>query len=157
MKYARLTKEQFEELSKEFINFLATQTVTAEEWKKIKKETPHLAEQELDIFSDLIWEGVLNKTQYLENNSPQEMFLFKIDGEIIEFIGVKTSNSSNNILIDEGFKWLRENLASDEVSIYKASKPFSKERNVEVFSLIQQGAVITKGKVYEAFKEILSS
>ena len=58
MKYRRLTKEQFEELHPEFINFLATQSVTAEEWADIKKHKPEVAEQELDVFSDLIWEGV---------------------------------------------------------------------------------------------------
>ena len=31
MKYTRLTREQFEELHPEFINFLATQSITAEE------------------------------------------------------------------------------------------------------------------------------
>ena len=36
MKYARLTKEQFEELHQEFINFLATQSITADEWEDIK-------------------------------------------------------------------------------------------------------------------------
>ena len=31
-KYSRLTKEQFEELQEEFINFLATQSITGKEW-----------------------------------------------------------------------------------------------------------------------------
>ncbi len=38
-KYSRLTKEQFEELHQEFINFLATQSITGEEWKQIKKKS----------------------------------------------------------------------------------------------------------------------
>ena len=63
MKYRRLTKEQFEELHQEFINFLATQQVTADEWENLKKNKPDLAETELDVFSDLIWEGVLNKAE----------------------------------------------------------------------------------------------
>ena len=75
MKYARLTKEQFEELHQEFINFLATQSITAEEWSDIKTNKPEVAEQELDVFSDLIWEGVLSKVQYLEHISPQQMHL----------------------------------------------------------------------------------
>jgi len=71
MKYARLTKEQFEELHKEFINFLATQTITAQEWEDIKVNKPEVAEQELEVFSDLFWEGVLSKVQYVEHISPQ--------------------------------------------------------------------------------------
>ncbi|MEL6975556.1 MAG: DUF6495 family protein, partial [Bacteroidota bacterium] len=60
MKYARLTQQQLEELHPEFINFLATQSITAEEWSTLKSDKPEVAEQELDVFSDLIWEGVLN-------------------------------------------------------------------------------------------------
>ncbi len=48
MKYKRLTKEQLEELHEEFINFLATQSITAEEWATLKKEKPEVAEEELD-------------------------------------------------------------------------------------------------------------
>ena len=66
MKYRRLSKEQFEELHKEFINFLATQSLTAEEWSKLKLEKPELASKEMDIFSDLVWESVLSKVKYLE-------------------------------------------------------------------------------------------
>ena len=73
MKYSRLTKEQFEELHQEFINFLATQSITADEWTNIKTNKPEVAEQELDVFSDIIWEGVLSKVTYLEHISPQQM------------------------------------------------------------------------------------
>ena len=45
MKYARLTKEQLDSLQQEFINFLATQTITGKEWQTIKKETPDVAQQ----------------------------------------------------------------------------------------------------------------
>ncbi|MBT8323233.1 MAG: hypothetical protein KJO94_07135, partial [Eudoraea sp.] len=76
MKYARLTREQFEEMNQEFINFLATQSTTAEEWETLKTENPEVAEQELDVFSDLVWEGVLSKVEYLENISEQHMHLF---------------------------------------------------------------------------------
>ena len=76
MKYTRLSKEQFEELHQEFINFLATQSITAEEWQDIKVNKPKVAEQELDVFSDLVWEGVLPHAKYLENISPQHMYLF---------------------------------------------------------------------------------
>ena len=83
MKYTRLTKEQLEELNQEFINFLATQSITAEEWKDIKEQKPEVAEEELDIFSDLVWEGVLSKVEYLENIAPQHMYLFKVDGAAV--------------------------------------------------------------------------
>ena len=78
MRFKRLTKEQLEELHQEFINFLATQSITADEWTDIKKNKPEVAEEELDIFSDLIWEGVLSKVRYLENISASQMHLFEL-------------------------------------------------------------------------------
>ena len=78
MTYARLTKEQFEELHVEFINFLATQSIDAKEWQTIKETQPEVAEQELDVFSDLVWEGVLTKVSYLENISKDQMHLFHL-------------------------------------------------------------------------------
>ena len=44
MKYSRLTKEQFEELHQEFINFLSTQAIDKNEWDKIKIEKPENTE-----------------------------------------------------------------------------------------------------------------
>ncbi|MBT8274298.1 MAG: hypothetical protein KJO77_10855, partial [Bacteroidia bacterium] len=89
MKYTRLSKEQFEELHPEFINFLATQSITADEWKAIKENKPEIAEQELDVFSDLVWEGVLQKATYVENISPQHMYLFHFKETQIKLIGLK--------------------------------------------------------------------
>ena len=156
MKYSRLTKEQFEELHQEFINFLATQTITAEEWKKIKKDKPEVAEEELDIFSDLVWEGVLNNATYLENIAPQQLFLFKIKEREMTLIVVKTTNKDVDITTAEGYQWLQKNFAGDEVEFFTSSKLFSEDKNKDIFSLIQQGAVITKGGLYDFFDKIVN-
>ena len=89
MKYTRLTKEQLEELHREFINFLAAQTITVQEWDALKKDKPEVAEQELDVFSDLIWEGVLSKAEFLENISNHQLFLFKLEETSMRLIVVK--------------------------------------------------------------------
>ena len=69
MKYKRLTKEQFEALHLEFANFLASQSIDKKEWEEIKLNKPEVPEQELDVFSDLIWEGVLTNARFLEHFS----------------------------------------------------------------------------------------
>lgn len=155
MKYARLTKEQFEELQPEFTNFLATQSITAEEWKKIKQEKPNVAEDELDLFSDLIWEGVLNKVEFLEHFSKQQLFLFHITEFEMNLIGIKIQNEAINILTKEGYQWLRDNLMDEAVTIYTSQKPISEDRNKDIFALIQQGANITKGRLYTYFRRMV--
>lgn len=155
MKYTRLTREQLEELHQEFINFLATQSITAKEWKKIKEKQPEAAEEELDIFSDLIWEGVLNKAEYLQNSSSQQYFLFKLAEKEIQLILVKVTDPTHDLTTEEGFKWLQKNLEAESVELYTAAKPFSEERNKDIFDLITQGAEITNRELYEAFQKLI--
>ena len=117
MKYTRLTKEQLEELNQEFINFLATQSITGEEWKKIKEQKPEVAEEELDVFSDLVWEGVLSKVDYLENIAPQHMYLFNAGETQLRLIGLKIKREEIDLTTKEGFAWLRENLMSCDFNL----------------------------------------
>jgi len=155
MKYTRLTKEQFEELHQEFINFLATQSITAEEWTNLKTNSPETAEMELDVFSDLIWEGVLQNAKYLENISPQQLFLFQLNEDKMTLISLRILTAEIDITKPEGYKWLQENYSSDTVEFYTASKEYSEDKNADIFSLIQQGAVITKGDLFTFFEKII--
>ena len=78
MKYRQLTKEQFESLHEDFAKFLATQSIDAKEWKQIKKEKAQVAEEEMNIFSDVVWDDVLTKTAYLEHFSKQSIIILII-------------------------------------------------------------------------------
>jgi cag pathogenicity island protein 24 len=155
MKYTRLTKEQLEELHQEFINFLATQSITGKEWAEIKENRPQVAEQELDVFSDLIWEGVLGKAKFLQNSSPQQLFLFKLGENEIHLIVVKVIDTAIDITTQPGFEWLQGHLNSDKVELFTASKAYSEDKNKDVFELIRQGAEINEGDLYDAFHKLL--
>lgn len=155
MKYTRLTKEQFEELHKEFINFLATQSITAEEWHDIKTNQPEVAEEELDVFSDLVWEGVLNKVEYMEHISPQRMHLFNLRDSDMHLIAVTLKNDID-LTTTDGFNWLRENLMDDAVEFLQAKKEYGEDKNADKFTLIQQGSVITKGELFTYFDRLIN-
>ena len=155
MKYTRLTKEQLEELHPEFINFLATQSITSDEWSKMKIETPEVAEDELDVFSDLIWEGVLSKVAYLENISAQQMNLFYLTDKEMKLIAVKVMNPEIDLTTKAGFEWFKKNWQSDFVEYMTASKAYTQDKNLDKFKLIQQGAVITKGELYQWFEKMI--
>ncbi|MEM8926848.1 MAG: DUF6495 family protein [Bacteroidota bacterium] len=156
MRYKRLTKEQQEELYEEFINFLATQSITAEEWSHIKRHKPEVAEEELDVFSDLIWEGVLSKINYLENISASHMHLFELAEKEMKLISVKIMNPKVDLRTKEGFGWFKKNWQSDFVDYLTASKAYTEDKNLDKFRLIEQGAVITKGELYQWFDEIIN-
>ena len=154
MKYQRLTREQFEELHPEFTNFLATQTIDKAEWDKLKIEKPEVAEQELDVFSDLIWEGVLARAEYLEHFSKNHIFLFQCFDTYLQSIVLKSLVAETNFLTKEGLQWLSDNMFTQNIEMKVGKKQFTNERNFSIFELIQQGAFLSDGQL---FKQIISN
>ena len=157
MKYTRLTKEQFEELHQEFINFLATQTIDKAEWDKIKIEKPEVAEQELDVFSDLVWEGVLGRAEYLEHFSKNHIFLFQCFDAYIQSNVLKSLVPDINFMTKEGLQWLIDNMFTDTIEIKTGKKVFTEERNSSIFQLIQQGAFLSDGQLFKQLISIIES
>lgn len=148
MTYRQLTKEQFEGLHSEFAQFLATQSIDVKEWKQIKEEKPAVAEEEMNIFSDIVWEDVLTKTQYLSHFSKTSVNLFKCDAAKIHRIAIKVKWDIN-LLEQKGFEWLMQNPMDNSVEIFKGSKSYTLKRNLELFDLIEKGSSIDNGEVYE--------
>ena len=157
MKYSRLTKEQFEELHQEFSTFLATQTIDKAEWDTIKKEKPEVAEQELDVFSDLIWEGVLTKAQFLEHFSKNHIFLFQCFDTEVKSIVLKSLVPEVDFLTKEGLQWLSDNMFTETIEMKVGKKVFTEERNYSLFQLIQQGAFLSDGQLFNQINTIIES
>ena len=157
MKYSRLTKEQFEELHQEFSTFLATQTIDKAEWDTIKKQKPEVAEQELDVFSDLVWEGVLTKAEFLEHFSKNHIFLFQCFDTYVQSIVLKSLVPETDFLTREGLQWLSDNMFTDTIEMKVGKKEFTEDRNTSIFALIQQGAFLSDGLLYNQINSIIES
>ena len=157
MKYSRLTKEQFDELHTEFINFLATQAIDKAEWDKIKIEQPEIAEQELDVFSDLIWEGVLSRAEFLEHFSKNHIFLFQCFDTNVKSIVLKSLVPETDFLTKEGLQWLSDNMFTDTIEMKIGKKDYSEDRNNAIFQLIQQGAFLSGGELFKQINTIIES
>lgn len=154
MKYARLTMEQFIALEDEFIRFLATQSITGPEWEQIKKNKPQVAEAELDVFSDLIWEGVLAKVRFLENTDKQQCFLFSIADNGMELIHIKVKKASKDLTVPEDLAWVCNNLFDSSITVKHGQKKYMTDKNLEIFRLLQQGAQITEGEYFRAIRKV---
>lgn len=154
MKYTRLTKEQLEELHPEFTRFLASQQVDRTEWETLKIEKPEVAEQELDVFSDMIWESVIDKAQWLEHYSKNHIFLFKLGKENMESIVIHARTAVADFMTEGGLLWLNENIFSKEVQVSRGKKDFGEDRNTEIFGLIEQGAILSDGTLYTQLEDM---
>ena len=115
-----------------------------------------MTDEELNIFSDIVWDDVLTKTNYLDHISENYINLFQCNSKEIIRIMVKNSNPSFNFLEEKSFNQFLNKPLADEFEYFKASKKYSKERNVELFELIEMGAQISKGELFTKIKSLIS-
>lgn len=156
MKYARLSKEQFESLNEEFAIFLASQSIEKIQWDQIKSKNPTLTDELLNLFSDMVWDQSLDKIIYLENRSDHHLFLFKCEDTRIDLILIKLEEDCPSLMQKDYKQWLEEHLSDPRVAIFESSKSFQDDFKGEKFKLINKGATFSEGETFEDFKSFLS-
>ena len=157
MKYRLLSREQFEELHQEFAAFLAAQKIDETAWSNIKEKEPSKVLEQLKNFSDLVWEEVLSKSEYLEHFSKASLNLFHCLPESISRIVVQVDKEGINLQEKEGFDWFMDHSDDKSIQYLKGEKPYTTSRNEELFKLIEQGAVLANAKLFNAISELLKS
>ena len=156
MKFRLLSKEQFEELHKEFSTFLAAQGIDREAWELAKDKTPQKVVSQLEKFSDIVWKDVLDKTEYLEHYSKKGLNLFYCKADRIERIVIRIEKEGIDLQGKEGFDWFIDNSNDVSVHYFRGEKEYETSRNEELFKLIEQGAVLANSKLFEAVKQLIT-
>lgn len=147
MKYRRLRKDELEELESEFIRFLASNTITADDWVKIKEETPERAEGLLDVFSDIVYEKILEKVEYLEHKRPRDIRVYKVFDDKIQMMGLFVEGETTlDFTQNEAPEQMLVRLGKDggNVKMFSGEKKFKKTKEMEIFQILEEGALISK-------------
>jgi hypothetical protein len=122
-----------------------------------KSKKPEVAEQELDVFSDLIWEGVLSRAEFLEHFSRNHIFLFQCFETHVQSIVLKSLVEETDFLTKEGLQWLSDNMFTENIEMKVGKKVFTEDRNASIFELIQQGAFLSDGQLFSQINSIIES
>ena len=160
MKYRRLNLEELKELEREFVLFLASQGVSNDLWDKYKKDKDPQVDRLLDDFSDFVFEKILTDVNYLELKKPKEMQLFKCEPDKIHLRAIVISGESaidftQNQSPEDMTRLLM--LSGASLKLYQAEREYRKGRNLEIFELMQQGALISKdGALYQTLDSLRS-
>ena len=143
VKYRRLSQNELKEFEKEFINFLVVNGITADEWVKIKNNNIEKAEGIIDKFSDVIFESILRKATYIDFIAPKSIKCFQCLANEIILVGVDAPKESD---ID-----FTKNISTDlnGLEVYTSKKAYIKQRELELFDLIKNGAQISKGELFK--------
>ena len=56
MKYRCLSREELEDVREDFVKFLASNSITKDDWSRTKQDQPEAAQKMLELFSDIFWE-----------------------------------------------------------------------------------------------------
>ena len=149
MKYKRLTSDELQALEQDFINFLASAQITGPDWEKMKKEEAQKANELIDVFSDVVYDKVLGKISYLEYRDPKTLNIFYFSGDTVQLVGLRVKEASSLDLTapDVINQWNSSNNAS--VNVVRSERKYEKERQMEVFELLQAGCMITDDRLFK--------
>ena len=83
------------------------------------------------------------------------MNLFELRKKEMGLISIIVGDDKIDITTSTGYKWLQNNLLDEEVKIFTATKTYGDDPNVDKFKLIESGAGITKGDLYNYFDDLM--
>jgi len=146
-KYRLLSKEELLSLEKEFIDFLIVNGVMADDWEDIKKDTPDKADDFIKLFSDVILEGILRKTIFLEYRDAVSIKAFQCLKDKIVLIGLD-GNASLDLTNPSDLEKAIDNPPSG-FKVFTTDKRYNKSREKEIFDMIQAGCQISDGKIFK--------
>jgi hypothetical protein len=152
MKYRRLRPEELEALRDEFVQFLAANSITADDWQKLKNTKTEGAEKLIDVFSDIVWEKVLSKTQYVEVRHAKLLQIMKFGDEKAEMIQIAIKHPDFDFRRMEGIESLAQGkmaLSEIDPEIHAGKKTYSDTRNEEVFLHLERGGIAVDEGMWE--------
>lgn len=161
MKYRSLRLDELEALEPQFIRFLAVHSITSEDWVKMKVEHPEKVDELINNFSDMIFDTTLKKVEYLEIKRPSEIQTFHCEAEKITLFGLRVEGPSNldftkDVSPEQMMGQIK--LSGAKLKLFNGQKNYSKERELELFEMMERGALISKdGYLFNLLKNLAPS
>lgn len=157
MKFKRLPANELQRLEKEFVEFLVSNGVTADDWVKLKTTSPEKSEGLIDVFSDIVYQRAMENIEYLEHRTTHDLKVFHCEREEITLLGIEVKKHVEiDLRTGDGLKALENVVANnaDDVALFTASKKYKPSREEEVFRMMNAGAVKTTKEWFEMLKNL---
>ena len=155
-KYRLLSVEELQHLEKDFVDYLVVNGITADVWEDLKKNELEKAEQIIDSFSDVVFESVLRKAKYLEIKAPNFIYCYQCNAETIVLVAIETPESTEVDFTDINYVAKAMKNPPKSLSIYSQTKKYSKERELEMFQMLQGGCSLSDGTLFKSLSLVLA-
>jgi len=143
-KYRPLTIAELQSLEHEFIEFLVINGITANDWVAIKKNDPERASQMTIIFSDVVFEEILRKNQYLIFVAASQVHCFQFLKESVQLIGLESKNADFDLS-----QLILDPITLENCQIYFTEKSYQHSRELEMFQLVSKGGEMSDGALFK--------
>lgn len=155
LRYQRLTNQELEELKDDFITFLASNTITGDEWAKLKAEEPSKAEKLIEIFSDIVYEKALSNCDCMERFHPHEFRAYKFSDNKVHLIVVRIKPDMNIQFERQSFtQTILNGLKKNQVEFFEATREYKKTKEMEMFAVLKEGAYLTNDTNYKQLQKL---
>ena len=149
LKYRRLHVRELESLEQKFIQFLVSNTITGDDWLKIKTQQPERAEGLIEIFSNLVFDEALKKVNYLKLGSKNDLKIFRFGESFIQLLGLAVNHPSKEIDFYKQHDLAEIVRTNEHLSIYHLEKKYAISKEHDAFFLMEQGCLICDGSDFE--------
>ncbi|NQY10419.1 MAG: hypothetical protein HRT71_13010 [Flavobacteriales bacterium] len=149
-KYRLLSTKELNEMESEFVEYLILNGIAADDWEKMKKDENEKAEKIVDLFSDVVLEGVMQKIEYLELREKTEIKTFQCLKDKLVLVGMSAPKNSDADFTDPNF--IKNSMTSPiaGLEVYTSDKKYTKDREQDIFEMINSGCSVSDGKLYKA-------
>lgn len=153
-KYRLLTADELTELRPEFIKYLIVNGIAAEDWEKMTKSDPDEADKVVDLFSDVVFEGVMRKVKFLELRSKTDIKVFQCLEEQLVLVGMTCDDSAADF---SNSQYLHSAMLTppEGLKVYTTTKEYEKSRELEIFEMTEKGCLITDGQLFTSMSMAL--
>lgn len=149
-KYRSLTLEELKSMEKEFVDFLVLNGIPGDDWVKLKSSDPDKAEGICEAFSDVVFTKILKNCRYIERHAPKQVVSIFCDDNKMFLMGL---DAPIDMEIDFTDKSNIDNLKANPptgLQTVKSEKEYTKEREVEIWEMLNNGFFISDQKLYMA-------
>ena len=154
MKYRMLTAEEMTIFDEDFKHFLITNGVSNETWIELNEKNVDGATQLVEIFSDSVLQKVYEKVKYIEHRSPGACMVFRLEKEEVTLISISAKSEGIDLSTPESIHEAFVN-HSDGLSIFKTKKNYSKERESEIHTMLDQGCVNSSEEFWMLLEKVV--
>ncbi len=144
VKYKRLTLSELKILKKQFVKYLASNSISASDWEKMKIDDIEKVDEFIDHFSDLIYENTLSKIEYLILKQKNALNCIKVNENDFDYYILTSKSSTINF---KNIDLITLNEKHEDINIFYTKRNITNQ-STSLVLMLEQGAEIADESLY---------